>query len=249
MPDTTPLFLLHPFPADASFWDRFRASLRTDRPSVTPNAPGFGGTDTLPGWTIAACADRLAGVIARHTPCGRGHVMGLSMGGYTALALAIRHPERVAGLILADTRAGADDAAARAARGAAIVAVQAGRRTDYLGSLMPNLLTDAAADAVRDELAACVGRQPDAGLVDALTALAGRPDRRGELTTIARPTLVIVGSEDRITPLAAARELADGIPNARIAEIPGAGHLSALEQPERVAVVVDGFLDTVATPA
>jgi len=248
MPVTIPLVLLHPYPADATFWNRLRTELHGSRPILAPDAPGFGGTPALPGWTIATAADRIADTIAQTTPGGRAHVMGLSMGGYTALALAIRHPNRVVGLVLADTRAGADDAAARTARRGAIADVRAGRRTAYLAQAISNLVADTAPQDVRDELAACVARQPDASLVDALGALAGRPDRRGELGAIASPTLVIVGTKDTITPLAAANELATGIRTTRMAQIVGAGHLSALERPQAVAEVVDEFLDGLPVP-
>jgi 3-oxoadipate enol-lactonase len=248
VPATTPLVLLHPYPADATFWDHFRAALGGDRTIIAPDAPGFGTADPRAGWTIAGAADDLAGLIARATPDGTADVMGLSMGGYLALALAVRHPERVARLILADTRAGADDPAVLRGRREAIAAVRSGRRTEYLAGLLPRLLADAADPDVRDALAACAARQPDAALIDALDALAGRPDRRAELADIARPTLVVVGTEDRVTPPAAARELAVGIVGARLIEIPAAGHLSALERPDRVAEAVGWFLDGLPEP-
>jgi len=248
VPATTPLVLLHPYPADAAFWDRFRASLRGTRTIIAPDAPGFGVAAPQPAWTIAGAADDLAVLIARATPRGTADVMGLSLGGYTALALAVRRPGRVAGLILADTRAGADDPAALQARQDAIAAVRSGGRADYLAGLLPRLVADTATREVRDELAACAARQPDAALIDALGALAGRADRRPDLAGIAHPTLVIVGSEDGVTPPAAARELADGIPGARLVEVPAAGHLSALERPDRVAEAVTRFLDGLPEP-
>jgi pimeloyl-ACP methyl ester carboxylesterase len=72
--------------------------------------------------------------------------------------------------------------------------------------------------------------------------VAGRPDRRGDLPTLVIPTLVIVGAEDQVTPPSAARELACNLPQARLIEIPAAGHLSALEDPETVAGYVEAFL-------
>jgi len=170
------------------------------------------------------------------------------MGGYTALALALRHPERVARLILADTRAGADEPAALAGRYAAIDAVRSGGRAEYLAGLLPRLVAHTATPDVRAELAACAARQADAALVDALGALAGRPDRRAQLADIRTPTLVIVGAEDAVTPPAAARELAAGINGARLVEIPGTGHLSALERPSAVARAVGDFLERPADP-
>lgn len=248
MPATTPLVLLHPYPTDATFWSRFRDALGSTRPIIAPDAPGFGIAEPHDGWSIASAADAVAELIAVASPGGSADVMGLSMGGYTALALAVRHPERVTALILADTRAGADDPAARQGRRDAIAALRAGGRAEYLAALLPRLVAPGAAPDVRDELAACAARQSDAALIAALGALAERPDRRPELAGIARPTLVIVGAEDAVTPPAAARELAAGIDGARITEIPAAGHLSALERPSAVAEAVAAFLDGLPEP-
>jgi len=243
-----PLVLLHPYPADATFWDRFRAALGDARSIIAPDAPGFGTAAPRVGWSIADAADDVAALIAKEASHGTADVMGLSMGGYTALALAVRHPERVARLILADTRAGADEPAALQGRYAAIRAVRSGGRAEYLAGLLPRLVAHTATPDIRAELAACAARQADAALVDALGALAGRPDRRAELGDIGQPTLVIVGAEDGVTPPAAASELAAGIVGAGLVEIPGAGHLSALERPEPVARAVGDFLDHPADP-
>jgi pimeloyl-ACP methyl ester carboxylesterase len=242
MPATTPLVLLHPYPADATFWNRFRSALGGMREIITPEAPGFGTAAPEVGWTIASAADAVAMRIGTAASHGVAYVMGLSMGGYTALALAARHPERVSALILADARAEADDPATRRARHDAAAVVAGGGRDGYLSGLLPRLVAADVSGDVRDELAACAGRQSSDALIGALAALAGRPDRRRELAHFALPTLVVVGSEDLVTPPAAARVLADGIPDARLVEISGAGHLTALERPHEVAEVVAGFL-------
>jgi 3-oxoadipate enol-lactonase len=217
-------------------------------PVVAPEAPGFGARPTHAGWSIQSAAADVAGLIAAATPTRNAYVMGLSMGGYIALSLASRHPERIAGLILADTRADADDAAARSARLDAVSALASGGRTTYLSRLLPRLVGPSAPAEVRDELAACAERQPTQAFIDALRALADRPDRRADLAGIAVPTLVIVGSDDIVTPPAAARELARGITRAQLIEIPAAGHLTALERPALVADAVAGFLDHLPVP-
>lgn len=235
--------LLHPFPADARFWDPLRAALGPEIPAITPDAPGFGDAPLRPGWTIADLADDAAATIATATPDGVADVLGLSMGGYIALALAARHPGRCHALILADTRADADDDATRAARIAGVAAIRDGRTDAYLDALLPRLVAPGASAAVRAELARIAGRQPPDALVGALAALAGRPDRSAELAAIRIPTLVVVGDEDVVTPPAAATALAVAIPGAVLARIPGAGHLTALERPGAVANLVRGFRD------
>jgi pimeloyl-ACP methyl ester carboxylesterase len=235
------LVLLHPYPTDAAFWDPMRSHLRPDRRILALNAPGFGDREPQGGWTIDEAADQVALDIRTQTP-GASAVMGLSMGGYIALSLAVRHPEQCARLILADTRADADDDAGRAARYAAISAIRAGGQDEYLEGLLLHLVASNAEPRVSDALVRSAARQSPDGLIGALEALATRPDRRGDLRHLGMPTLVLVGDQDQVTPPSAARALAEGIPGARLIEVSGAGHLSALEHPEIVAREVEAFL-------
>jgi pimeloyl-ACP methyl ester carboxylesterase len=247
MTPARPLVLLHPYPADASFWNRFRDALGEERWILTPQAPGFGGMPARAGWSIDDLADQVAADIDIAIPGGRADVVGVSMGGYVALSLALRHPERCASLVLADTRADADEDAARHARYEAIAAISAGETSAYLDGLLPRLVGPDATDDVRAELDTCARRQPAGALVGALGALAERPDRSRSLGSIGMPTLVIVGADDAVTPPALAERLADGIPGARRAIVAGAGHLAPLERPSDVAGLVADHLRT--TPA
>jgi len=86
-------------------------------------------------------------------------------------------------------------------------------------------------------------RQQADGLVVALKALRDRPDARPGLSHISFPTLVVVGEHDAVTPPDKARELAGGIPNARLVTVPDAGHLSNLENPVAFTAAVREFLD------
>jgi pimeloyl-ACP methyl ester carboxylesterase len=96
------------------------------------------------------------------------------------------------------------------------------------------------------EVRRIAGAQVAAGIVGALQALRDRPDARPGLSTIAVPALVIVGSEDVLTPVGVARELAGGIRGVRIEEIDAAGHLSNLEQSGPFTATVRAFLDGLA---
>jgi pimeloyl-ACP methyl ester carboxylesterase len=242
MPARPPLVLLHPYPVDASFWDPLRDRLRTGAEVLVHEAPGFGSAPRRPGWSIADLADEVAARIGAEAPGGRAVVCGLSMGGYAALALAARAPERLAGLVLCDTRAEADDAATRAAREDAAASIRAEGTAAYLAGALPRLLSPAAGAAVRGRLAEIAGRQSPGALVDALAALAGRPDRRGDLPGVGCPALVIVGEDDAPTPPAAARVIAAGIPGARLEVLPDAGHMTALERPAETAALIDDFM-------
>jgi pimeloyl-ACP methyl ester carboxylesterase len=145
--------------------------------------------------------------------------------------LAQRHPARLEALVLADTKATPDTPEAREARGQAIALVKAQGVPAYLEKQLPRLLAPRAPASLRDEVRTLGEQRPEA-VIAGLEALRDRPDRRAELSSIACPTLVIVGAEDALTPPAEAKAMADAIPNARLIELPGAGHLSNLEAPD-----------------
>jgi 3-oxoadipate enol-lactonase len=229
---TTPVVLLHAFPLNASMW-KPQLPVLGDRTVLTPNFPGFGGRPVT-----EADLDAFAETILKDmAPAGisRAVVVGLSMGGYVAFRLHARAPERIAGLVLADTRAGADDEGARAKR-----TDQAARaRREGVGwldeALLPALLGDTTSrerPEVVDTVRAMMAEGDREGVARALEAMRERPDSTPELERIQVPTLVLVGGEDTLTPEGEARIMADAIPGARLEILPGAGHLSNLEAPE-----------------
>jgi len=237
-PGRGPLVLLHPFPLDATSWAPVRDALGWPGPVIAPDFPGFGAAEPEPAPTIEGFADRVAGLV----PAGPGAlVVGVSMGGYAALALTLRHPGRVGALVLACTRAEADDAAARASRERGIAAVRDGGRDAFLDGLLPRLMaSDAAPEAVA-QARAIAGRQPPQAIAACLAALRDRPDRSRDLGAIGVPAQVVAGAEDAAVPLAASRALAGGLPQGRLAVIEGAGHLALLERPAALAELIRRF--------
>jgi pimeloyl-ACP methyl ester carboxylesterase len=207
-----------------------------------PEFPGLGHAPPEKAPTIDGVADRVATAI-RAMPGRRAVVCGLSMGGYVALSLAVRHPDTVVALVLASTRAEADDDASRAARNAGIARIRGGDLEGYLDELVPRLLAaDAPAELLARVREIAAGQSPEA-VAAALGALRDRRDRSGDLAAISVPALILWGAADRITPRPAAQALAAGIPAARLEGIGGAGHLLALEQPEAVAAALRSVAD------
>jgi 3-oxoadipate enol-lactonase len=141
---------------------------------------------------------------------------------------------------LADTKAAADTPEARQGREAAISLVEKQGVAAMLEKQLPRLLSTSASDSLRAEVRA-LGAQPADAVIAAIRALRDRPDRTAELPEIAVPTLVVVGSEDALAAPAEARAMAAAMPDARMAEIPSAGHLSNLENPEAFAAALAGF--------
>ena len=166
----------------------------------------------------------------------RFSLAGLSMGGYIAFAMMRLAPERIARLALLDTSARADTPEQMAARNAQIAMTQAGRFAEIPEMSIPryvhpNRQNDSAVTAAVRRMAEETG--PEA-FIRQLKAIMSRPDSRPMLSAIRCPTLVLVGDADAATPPDLAREIAAGIPGARLVVVPDCAHLSTLEQPEAV---------------
>jgi pimeloyl-ACP methyl ester carboxylesterase len=229
------LLLLHAFPLGLAMWEPQALALSGSHQVVRFDLRGFGGSPPGDGLlTMERIADDGAAVLDR-LGIPSATVCGVSMGGYAALALVRRHPERLRALVLADTRAGADSPEAKAARAAQAERVRREGSRAMADDALPKLL-GATSHRERPEVVARVRQiieaNPPRGITDALAGLAARADSTPTLREIRVPTLVVVGEEDEITPLAEAEALQRGIAGSRLAVIPRAGHLSSLENPD-----------------
>jgi 3-oxoadipate enol-lactonase len=209
------------------------------------DARGYGDSDDFAG--PLAFADFSAD-LARVLDCfgaARAHLVGLSLGGRIARDFALRRPERVATLVLANTTAGFDtltpdevEAFIRARRGP----LEAGRTPAELApALAQDLISRRAVEGAHARLiAAMTALRKDSYLktIEAST----REDRGARIEAIAAPTLVVTSDEDRLYPAALAEAMARRIPGARLAVIRGAGHLSNLEQPAAFDAAVLPFV-------
>lgn len=238
---TLGLLMLHAFPLDSDMWDGQVEGLSV--PVVAPDLPGFGKTPiTDPeGWMDHA-AD-IADAALGGTGIDRVVVCGLSMGGYVALAYLRRHPEKVAGLILANTRADGDDDAAKERRQGLADRLRA--EGNFLADSPPPLLSDNAPDDVRQRVSEIIRRQEPEGIARAALAMAKRADSRGDLAGVSVPTLVITSSNDTLISPDLSKEMADAIPGARLETIEGVGHLSNLEAPEQFNQLVSSFVSQI----
>lgn len=226
-----PIVLLHPFPLDAGFWNPVAARLAAERAVHAPEFPGFGAAPAEGEATIAAAADAVAARIARLTTTGRAVVCGVSMGGYTALALAARHPSRVAGLILVGTRADRDSEEVRRGRMEAATAVEMGMVDTFLDGMIPRLAPPEAGDTLATARA-IARRQDPTAIAGALQAMANREDRTGQLAGMGMPALVIHGEEDAAIPVAAAESMAGALRDSRLVVMRRTGHLPPLQRPD-----------------
>jgi 2-succinyl-6-hydroxy-2,4-cyclohexadiene-1-carboxylate synthase len=244
------LLLLHGFTGSGRSWDELtNAAIAAGCTVIAPDLPGHGGTAwSAPRASVERTADDVAALL-RALGHERAHVVGYSMGARVALRLAIARPARVARLVLEAPSAGIADPAQRLARRDADEALALGLERDGIAQFvdawerMPVLVGEARVGAgARDELRAIrLGHDP-AGLAASLRAAgqgAMEPlhDRLGEVSA---PTLVIVGANDAARGRAEA--VAEGIPGARLAIVPEAGHAPHLEAPAAFIRLVLDFV-------
>lgn len=242
-----PVVFLHGFPLDHSMWAPQLRALAAMARCIAPDLRGLGesrGDSRGDSPSMERHADDVAALLdALAIP--RAVVVGLSMGGYVALALWRRHRARVGALALVDTRAGADGDEAREKRHQLIALARAEGSAAVAERQLAGLVgktTRAERPAVVEALRATMTRAPVEGIVGALEAMLARPDSTPLLATIDVPTLVVVGDEDIVTPPKEARAMAAQIPGARLEVVPGAGHMSNLERPEAFTAVLRGWL-------
>jgi pimeloyl-ACP methyl ester carboxylesterase len=168
------------------------------------------------------------------------------MGGYVAMAVLRRHPDRVRALVLADTKATADTADAAAGRlRIAERVIEDGNAGVLVDEMLPKLVgttTKKARPLVLGRVKALVERAPAYAVAWAQRAMAARPDSLGTLREVRVPTLVVVGAEDELSSPADAAAMAEAVPGATLATIPESGHLTAVEMPEAFNEALAGFL-------
>ena len=235
-----PVVLLHPFPFDRRYWAATVASLGPARRVIAVDARGFGESPTAGAFAIADLADELAALLDA-LGVAAATVVGLSMGGYTALAFAKRHAARLAALVLADTRAAADTPEARRGREDARALIESSGVDAYLDRSLPRLLAPDAPPALLARVRALAETRGEP-IIAGLAALRDRPDRTSELAAIRCPTLVIGGARDQVVPIDEMRAMSAAIPGARFVALAGAGHLANLEAPALFDAALVAFL-------
>jgi 3-oxoadipate enol-lactonase len=233
--------LLHPFPLTRTAWAGLADALAARRRVIAVDARGFGDSPLAGPFSIADLADDVAALLDR-LAVPRAMILGMSMGGYAALAFAARHRDRLSGLVLADTRAAADSAEARAGRATALATLAEAGPAAYLAASLPRLLSPQAPPALVAHLRARAETRATT-LRAGIEALRDRPDRSGELGAIACPTLVVCGTADQVTPATEMQQIAAAIAGARFVPLAGAGHLSHVEAPGPFLHAVTSFLD------
>ena len=238
-----PIVFVHAFPLDRRMWrHQARAFSRTHR-VIAIDARGFGESGPAPEvMTMEDYAADIAAVLDELGIGGPVTLCGASMGGYVAFAFYRAYRERLARLILCDTKAAADSEEKRKEREATARRALAEGTEFLIEGMIPKIVAARADSGVIAEMEKMVRTASPGGVAAALRGMAEREDSTELLSRIEVPTLVICGEEDQISPPEEMREMAAAIPGARFEIVPGAGHVSPLENAARVNHAMDAFL-------
>jgi len=219
---TDTVLFLHAFPLCRDMWrDQIEVVELAGMRAIAHNLPGFGGE----AGAITSMEDAARWILDRLPPTPV-HAVGLSMGGYILFELLRQAPERFDRLVFADTTARPDTKERRRDR------EERAKRASVegVGFLIPEVQALHTA-AVNERVAGMIYHATREGVAGALRGMAARPDSRPDLAFVKKPAMVIVGSEDSVTPPEHAHEIASALgTHARV--IQGAGHFSNLDDPE-----------------
>jgi pimeloyl-ACP methyl ester carboxylesterase len=238
------LVLLHAFPQDHAMYEGQLADLSKDFRVICPDLPGFGQTPWDRPFDVTWQAEQLHALLKEigAIPCVIG---GCSMGGYITFAFEQEYPREAKGLIFIDTKAEGDGPEQRHNRDRLIEMIDRHGPAAVAEAMAPKMLSDLSKERHPDldgRIRAVMLHTPPTTLKNGLAALRDRPDRIDFLPSVASPALVIVGQDDQVTPPSNAEQIASGIRHATLHVIPGAAHLSPLEDPAAVNAAIRDFM-------
>jgi 3-oxoadipate enol-lactonase len=243
------IVFLHAFPLHAGMWAPQLEAIPPGWRGLAPDFRGFGLSDGDPeasGGEVAL--DDFATDVARlldSLNITDAVFCGLSMGGYTLFPLLRLCPERIAGIVMADTKAAGDSQAGVAGRVAMLEKLKREGAAAITAQMLPGLLGETSKrerPAVVQEVTRLMGAASAGAIGHAIRRMMRRGDSTPMLAGIRCPTLVLVGEEDTLTPLPDSQALHRAIPASSLAIIAGAGHLSNLERPGTFNAELGRFL-------
>jgi 3-oxoadipate enol-lactonase len=245
--DSTVIIFIHGFPLNKSMWDKQLEVLKTDYRVIAYDVRGHGFTDIgkldfsieLFVEDLIALMDTLK--IASATICG------LSMGGYIALNAIEKYPERFDALILSDTQCTADSAEQKAKRLITIETIKTNGLENFADESIKNLFAPESftfKKAERGLVKEMILHTSEQSLSNTLQALANRKETCESLGKIKVPTLILVGDQDKITPLSASQFMESKINGSILQIIDRAGHISNMEKPIEFNSQIKNFMST-----
>jgi 3-oxoadipate enol-lactonase len=248
-PHGTPVLFVHGFPFSHEMWKPQLEVVGRSYRAITYDIRGHGMSDIGDGqYSIESHVDDLFGLID-HLTLGKVVIVGLSMGGYITLRALEREQDRFLAAVLCDTRAEADSNEGKLRRFASVVAVKRSGSTAFAENFVKAVFAPGTFSANPVAIAAIrtiIEHTPPLSIAGTQLALASRTDTTGSLSAIRIPTLILVGEQDLTTPPEASRFMHERIQGSELHIIPGAAHMSNLENTREFNAHLLSFLQRVA---
>jgi pimeloyl-ACP methyl ester carboxylesterase len=228
------VILIHAFPFNALMWEQQLKELGKKFHVIAPDIPSFGSSQPTPPLLIMEKAATFVSTLLDRLQVDKAAVGGLSMGGYISLAFAELYPEKIEKLILADTQAAADTPDKKEARKKTVQEIRETGSALFMERFIPSILGKTSLQdrpKVVEKVKQLVQMASPEAIVSALQGMAQRSARFHVLQRLNVPILIVVGEEDTLTPLSAARQMIRRGLHSQLQVIPKAGHLSNIENP------------------
>jgi len=238
--------LLHPFPSCHEFWIPVQDKLVAKHRLIMPDLRGMGDSPAGEGnATMQKHAEDLVR-LCDELKVGKAIFIGCSIGGYILFEFWRKFRERMTGLVLANTKASADNAEAKTARLQTAEQVLQHGPEQYIDSMLPKLfgeLTWRNRPDVVEKARRTMMRSTAQGIAAVQRGMAERPDSTATLSKISIPTLILGGAADVLSSPQELEKMRAGIRNSTLQIVQKAGHFAAFEQPEEVAIALGRFLE------
>lgn len=248
-PKHQPLVFLHGFPLSSIMWNKQIPAFEQDYYCVTPDFRGLGESVPSTGLhTMEGFADDILFLIEA-LDLKKPVLCGLSMGGYAALRIAVKAPEVFSGLILCDTKTTSDPDEVKLKRAAAIKRVQEEGAEGYVREFVKGIFYQSFIEKHITEFEKYIflwTKNPPEGVIGALLAMMGRTDTTDAIRKFPFPVLCICGAYDAMTPPAQMKDMARSAVQGEYFEVPEAGHMSPLENPDAVNNKIKEFMKRIS---
>jgi pimeloyl-ACP methyl ester carboxylesterase len=244
-----PLVLIHGHPFNRSMWRPQVEAFQDNYRVVAPDLRGYGASPVIPGKTLLSDFAQDIAALLNTLLVPRCVIAGLSLGGQIVLEFYRQFPERVAGLVLADTFATLDTPEVKQNRYKTAERLLREGMKAYSVEVLPKMMAPAniaANPETANHVLEMMQHTSPQGAAAALTGRAERQDYTGLLATISVPTLIVVGSLDEFTPVPDAQFMHDRIPGSILQVIDGAGHMPNLERVSEFNAALGAFLGRIA---
>ncbi len=247
--DGIPIVFLHGFPFNLEMWRDQMEKAGVDYRAIAYDLRGHGKSDVGDGqYTIEGHVDDLLSLMTA-LKLDRPVIVGLSMGGYIALRALERAQERFRAAVLCDTRSEADTNEGKLRRFAVIASIKKIGSESFAREMVKAIFAPGAEQHSPDAVGTIlriIARTSPLSIAGSQLALASRTDTTASLPSFRLPVLILVGEHDQTTPVEASRAMQERIQGAELHVVPGAAHMSNLENPSFFNERLMAFMSRVA---